>query len=108
MAKIIITEQEHLEFTDGTTITSYHEPDCCEYNYADFEQVDDIARNYDFDTSKLRFEKVDGQGFRFGDDKQMFFVPCYSDQNGWYSDRVDIYLNNDFVFELQCSDDYID
>lgn len=81
-----------IEFSDGSSITFDHEADCCEFNYADFEQVDDLARGYDFQ-SPLRFEAVNGSGFKFGDARRMFFVPCYSEQNGYYSDEVDIYYS---------------
>jgi hypothetical protein len=105
MAKIIKTEDNLLEFSDGTRITCDHEPDCCEYNYADFEQLDDLARGYDFNTSKLRFESVEGSGFRFGDHPQrMFFVPCYSDQNGYYSDMIEVYLNGEVQTSLCCEE----
>lgn len=100
MAKIINIEENRIEFSDGTIIDCDHEQDCCEHNYADFSQLDDLARSHDFKTSNLRFEAVNGSGFRFGDSPfTMFFVPCYSEQNGYYSSDIDVYLNN----ALQCS-----
>lgn len=102
MAKIIKLEENLIEFADGTQITCDHEQDCCEYNYADCEQLDDLARAYNFDTAKLCFEAVNRSGFRFGDrPERMFFVPCYSCQNGYYSSDINIYLNG----VLQCSFD---
>lgn len=77
-------------FDNGNYIYFDHNPDCCECNYADFEQLDDIAWNYDFNEN-IMFETVNDYGFRFGDNRQMFFVPCYSSQNGYYSSDVDIY-----------------
>lgn len=77
-------------FDNGNTITYDHWQECCEENYADFKQLDDLARSYDFDEDEIRFEKCES-GFRFGDDKRMFFVPCYSVQNGFYTNEVDIY-----------------
>mgnify|MGYP001625605707 FL=1 len=35
-----ITE-DHILFTNGDTITYDHIQDCCEHNYADFEQIDE-------------------------------------------------------------------
>ena len=102
MAKIIKTEENLIEFSDGTRITCDHDQDCCEYNYADCEQIDDLARDYDFNTSKLMIETIDGSGFRFGDrPERMFFVPCYSNQNGYYSDDINVYLN-DVLLENFC------
>lgn len=102
MAKIINIEENCIEFSDGTVIHCDHKEEGCEYNYADFPQLDDLARNYNFDTSSLRFEAVEDSGFRFGDSPfKMFFVPCYSCQSGYYSSDIDVYLNG----VLQCSFD---
>ncbi len=87
-----ITE-EHILFDSGTEITFSHYRDCCEYNYADFEQLDDIARDTEFE-EPLMFDFDCDYGFKFGNEPQkMFFVPCYSDQNGYYSSDVDILVN---------------
>ena len=107
MAKIIVLDDNYLRFDDGTTITGDHDQDCCEYNYADFGQLDDLAKAYDFDTSKLQFEAVDGSDFRFGDcPNRMFFVPCYSDQNGYYTDELEIYLNGTKQITFDCKERY--
>lgn len=107
MAKIINIEENSIEFSDGTVIHCDHCQDCCEYNYADFPQLDDLARNYNFKTSKLRFEAVDGSGFRFGDSPfRMFFVPCYSSQNGYYSSDIDVYLNGVLQCSLECEENF--
>lgn len=101
--KVVRAEQEYLEFSDGTTITSQHDADCCEYNYADFTAIDDLAREWEFEHPIL-FEESD-YGFRFGNKDKMVFVPCYSCQNGYYSYSVDIYYNGKPVFErLECAD----
>ena len=70
----------------------------CANNYADFESLKDTeAMTYDFNLSKLKFEVFD-YGFRFGDHPQrMFFVPCYSRQNGWYNPDVDVYFRGEKV-----------
>ena len=90
--KIWQVDETGIEFYDGMKITSYHHADCCEQNYADYEQLDDLAKSYDF-KFPLKFETVDGSGFRFGDEKRMFFVPCYSEQNGYYSSEITILLD---------------
>ena len=105
MAKITKLDDNLIEFSDGTCITCDHEQDCCEYNYADCQQLDDLARNYDFDTQKLVFEGVDEYGFRFGDRRErMFFIPCYSIQNGYYTCHLDVYLNGVIQTSLECEE----
>lgn len=101
--KVVRAEEEYLEFSDGSTITSHHDPDCCEYNYADFTQIDDLAREWEFEHPIL-FEESE-YGFRFGNKDKMVFVPCYSIQNGYYSYSVSIYYNGNPVFKcLDCAD----
>lgn len=96
-SKISEVSPEHILFTDGTEITYDHYQNCCEINYADFEQIDNIAMDTIFETDNLMFQPVDGYGFRFGNENKMFFVPCYSKQNGYYSDEVAIYVNGKAV-----------
>ena len=45
-------------------------------------------------------------GFRFGDNQAMFFVPCYSEQNGYYSSDVDIYYNGNAVLNVEAEMSY--
>lgn len=95
--KIVKTDENFLEFDNGSRIAGTHEADCCEYNYADFDTLDDIARNTEF-TEPLDFEFVEDEGFRFGNKPlKMFFVPCYSEQNGYYSNEITILYNGKFV-----------
>lgn len=101
-SRICEVNEEHILFDDGTEITFDHEQDCCEYNYADFEQIDDIARNFAFDTDHLMFESVEDAGFRFGNQGAMFFVPCYSEQNGYYSSDITIFKNGEKMLYFNC------
>lgn len=102
MAKIKQVTYDMILFDDGSKITYDHQRECCEENFADFEQIDDIAKNTDFDTNNMLFESVEGSGFRFGNKGKMFFVPCYSDQNGYYTEHIDIYYNDDAVLGFNC------
>ena len=95
-----ITDDE-IVFDNGNHITYDHEQDCCEWNYADFKQLDDLAKNCDF-PEMLIFESVEESGFRFGDSLNMFFVPCYSEQNGYYTRNLKIYYNGKEVLSFDC------
>ena len=98
-----ITEKAII-FDNGNTITYDHEQECCEMNYADFDQLDDLTRSYNF-KEDLKFEEVEDAGFRFGDHPScMFFVPCYSDQNGYYSTKIDIYYNGKRSLHFDCEE----
>lgn len=100
--KIVSITEEKILFDNGNTITYDHEQNCCEHNYADFEQLDDIARNTDFDPNLVFFHQDDA-GFLFGNlPNKMFFVPCYSCQNGYYTTNLEVYYNNDTVLSMDC------
>ena len=96
--KIINITDNYIEFSNHKKIGYYHDQECCEYNYADFNQLDDEARQYTYN-SKLIFEEAVG-GFRFGDKRRMFYVPCYSEQNGYYSDNVAIIYDGKLVLSV--------
>lgn len=105
--KIVNVTDEFIEFEDGSKITYDHDQDCCEYNYAQFDALDDIALNTDFDLDELAFQAIDGSGFRFGNlPSKMFFVPCYSFQNGYYSSDIDIYFNSEKVLNFGCKEQF--
>lgn len=102
--KIVEVTDEHILFNNESKITFGHEQDCCEMNYADFQQLEEAALYFEFD-DQLMFEPVDSFGFRFGNPSRMFFVPCYSNQNGYYSNDVDIYYDDEKVISnLACEE----
>lgn len=92
-------DDQYLEFDTGDMITFSHVQDCCEFNFADFDQIDDLARHWEFEYP-LTFEKVNECGFRFGNRGRMVFVPCYSSQNGYYNSCLDIEFNGELVIEF--------
>lgn len=103
--KIVFVDDAKILFDNGDEITFDHSRDCCEWNYADFNQLDDVARSTEFN-SPIEFEAIENSGFRFGNrPSKMFFVPCYSCQNGYYSSDIDIYYNGNNVLNFLCDSD---
>lgn len=108
--KIKEVTREHILFDNDSEITFNHnswssifDTDCPEYNYADFEQLEESALKVDFNT-ELIFENVDRCGFRFGSERTpMFSIPCYSVQDGHRSSDVDIYYNGTKVLNVGCA-----
>lgn len=101
--KIKNVTSDAIRFTDGSIMSHQHDQDCCENNYASFTDIDDLATEWEFELP-LQFEKVNGYGFRFGNPNKMVFVPCYSEQNGYYSSDVDIYFNGEMVLNIECEE----
>lgn len=100
--KISKITRDYILFDNDNLIEYYHDQDCCECNYADFESIDDLAKDFDFNDN-LDFEECK-YGFKFGNKpNNMFFVPCYSEQNGWYSEDIDIIYNRKKIIKnLTC------
>lgn len=97
--KIKKVTEDFIKFDNESEITFGHAQQCCEHNYADFEQLEDLAKETEF-KEPLDFEEAE-YGFRFGNKPlKMFFVPCYSEQNGYYSSDVDIYYNGKEVITV--------
>jgi hypothetical protein len=84
--RVQVRDEESIVFDNGTVITYSHNQDCCEYNFADFSQLDNTGFDEFNFPDKLTIEIVDEFGFRVNG----FFIPCYSDQNGYYSSDIDI------------------
>lgn len=97
-----VTEKEIL-FDNGNLITYFHYQDCCETNFADFSVLNEnnIYYDHNFDT-KLQFEFVEDEGFTFGDEVAKIFIPCYSEQNGYYSTDIEIHYNGKRVLCGYC------
>lgn len=104
--RILKITEYAIEFDNGKDISFDHDQDCCEHNYADFEQLDSLARDVDF-SAPLVFEECE-YGFRFGNPPiNMFFVPCYSEQNGYYSNELDIwYDDKEVIHGIKCPSPY--
>lgn len=105
--KITKWDEDRIYFSDGSTISYQHEPDCCEYNWADFSILEvfyqqeefvnfDIipVEDYGFLLS-LEFKQIpisplsDKWCYDYTPTKKIF-IPCYSDQNGYYSTELTI------------------
>lgn len=95
--KIVKITEDAIIFDNNSKITYDHERDCCEYNWADFSVLNKNTINIDYDFPKIKFKAVNELGFKFGVPGHWIFVPCYSDQNGYYSTDIDIYFNDEKV-----------
>ena len=100
---IIAIDDERITFDDESYIEWSHYQDCCEHTYADFSQIEDCV-GMKFMTP-ITFEQADDYGFRFGNGINMVFVPCYSEQNGYYSASVDVEFY-DAATEISTSDSF--
>lgn len=77
---------EAIEFENGYSLRHTYEPDCCEYNYADFTSLKDTVFE-DMEYSDIVLEEAS-----YGVLVNGHMINCYSDQNGYYSSVVEVYL----------------
>lgn len=80
---------DKVEFDDGTVVSAYHSQDCCESVWADFHSLVGQPRiDYVDFPEDLDIEVVPDFGFRMN----KYFVPCYNQQNGYYSSSLSLII----------------
>lgn len=104
--KIKQINEDKIVFDNNYKLRYYHEQDCCENVYADF----DMLRNYNVsvktgkninikeiefaETLETLVEGVAEAGFNIiSIIGEKFFVPCYNQQNGYYSSDLELILD---------------
>lgn len=103
--KIDRIDTSEIRFDNGTVLGYYHDQDCCEQVYADWEYLNqynilpstgEIISIYDIEfdediVNNLEFEKNMGIKLvsKTGD---KWFVPCYNEQNGYYNDELELLI----------------
>lgn len=81
--------EEEITLSDGTTIQSHHDGDCCEHHWADFSTLE-INPDHSLPFTTLTLKKVDGMGFLMN----KMLINCYGNNNGWYSSNLDLIIDN--------------
>lgn len=103
--KIKEINDDYILFDNRYKLRAYHEQDCCENVYADFEILKDYnvstktgksikIQEIDFEESlEQLIQGIEGQGFNMVSKiEEKFFVPCYNSQNGYYSSNLELIL----------------
>ena len=93
-------EDRGFEITYGETTTkinTHHECDCCEDAWGDFDAMNSYKEKIAGDkVESLILNGVEGMGFllhfkeSYGGEK--IFIPCYSSNNGYYSDNLSLQI----------------
>lgn len=99
--KIVEIGTEHIKFDNGEILESYHDQDCCENVYADFEnmQVMGVQSNNFVWANELDFFEnvldsivpIEDLGFYLVTKQGIcILVSCYNIQNGYYSGNLSL------------------
>ncbi len=83
-------EDEGLLFSNGLKVNDYHPQDCCESVYADWKQLEDTGIE-DKEFKELVITGNPELGIIINGE---FAVPCYNQQNGYYSDELLLNIEN--------------
>ena len=120
--KILYITDEKIIFDNGYILKYYHQQDCCENVYADFE----ILNTYNLSTKtgkEINIKEIDFEediphliegikdtGFNMiSKIGEKFFIPCYNEQNGYYgSDLELILIKNDDIYESFNISEYVE
>lgn len=119
--KIKEINETSIIFDNDYKLETFHDQDCCEEVYADFSvlqtyNVSNITgktiniREIDFEENLNKLVKgIEGQGFnlisKIGEN---FFVPCYNEQNGYYSSNLELILRKNKNTETLDITDFIE
>lgn len=102
-----VEEDEYIEFDNGVKISSYHNQDCCEWNYLDFSQfrvgMEFPAIKEPEDIQKVIHLRKDGI-YLVSEDGLPIWAQARSAQNGYYSDRVGVEVVVKTPFHLHIGD----
>lgn len=99
--RISAWNDDEIHFSDGSAITYEHEADCCELNWADFSVLDIFYDGEEFDDYELLMDVPNGCILRLTASapkrlgilgRKDIYIPFYSDQNGCYTDDVDLVI----------------
>lgn len=94
--KVIVSEENKLEFDNGLEVTGYHSKDCCEYNFLDFEQIPVGTEFPDYTAPEfVAAITIKKDGFIIKDTQGTpKWVQARSQQNGYYGNSVDMLVKD--------------
>ena len=111
--KIIEIKENKIIVDNEYELESYHEQDCCEHVYADFEVLKDYnvstktgktinIKDIDFEEHlEYLIQGIENEGFNMiSKIGEKFFIPCYNSQNGYYSSELELILKRGEVKEF--------
>ena len=118
--KIKEIKEEEIIFDNDYILKYYHEQDCCENVYADFEVLKDYnvstktgktinIKDIDFEEHlDYLIQGVKGVGFNIiSKIGEKFFIPCYNSQNGYYSSMLELILVRNNITENMDISDFV-
>lgn len=95
--KVIKVGEDQIDFSDGTTLSSEHDQDCCENHYLSFSDITiDDFDGLEFELSSDNFfRRIEGYGIELIPvNGHSIKIPGYGSNNGYYSSNLSLVLEN--------------
>lgn len=97
--KVVDVVSEKLVFSDGSTLESYHESDCCEHHWL---FMDDVKKENAFDGLLFDLSDIDNLITKIPDfgisinpvNGYPVKIPGYGSNNGYYSTNLSVIVDN--------------
>ena len=96
--KIIKWDSKNIYFSDGSFIFCSHFAEGCEHNYADLGVLSDFYHGEEFTKVFIKAEEegfflqlCDSLYFKQSGKTMKIWIPCFSNQNGYYSTELTVY-----------------
>ena len=118
--KIKQIDEDEIIFDNNYKLKCYHKQDCCENVYADFEMLKNYnvsvktgknikIKEIEFvETLELLIDGVPGAGFNIiSIIGEKFFIPCYNEQNGYYSSNLELILDKGKTQEIMDISEFV-
>lgn len=118
--KIKQINEDEIVFDNNYKLKYYHEQDCCESVYADFEMLKNYnvsvktgkninIKEIEFvETLELLIDGVPEAGFNIiSITGEKFFIPCYNEQNGYYSSDLELILDKGKTQEIMNISEFV-
>lgn len=103
LTKVTKVTKDSILFDNGLELSSYHSTDCCEHHWVDFGAVDinDFdGLEFDLSTDKF-FNRIPDYGIELVPVKGWSVrIPGYGNNNGYYSDKLDLTLSDGRIFDI--------
>jgi hypothetical protein len=99
--KVVKVTSDYIEFDNGIQLSSYHERDCCENHYLNFNDLNiEDFEGLIFDlTGEAFFNRIDGYGIELLPIKgHSVKIAGHGSNNGYYSSHLDLVLSNNKDF----------
>ena len=87
--------EDLIELSNGWSVDFFHGQDCCEHVFAECDSVK-VGTELD----RLEIKKVDGMGVLLNGQ----LINCYNEQNGYYSDQLEMSISDGKSVVFKCDD----